>query len=118
MGEFDHIAAALQASPLMAAFMKMAATNDFSRLDKNSAKRHHFLPQFVLRGSMENRSFSAFYLKQGQLIACDAVNRAQEFLILKRMVAACKSFDPVALADESIPLKTLVGPVKDVATSG
>jgi hypothetical protein len=33
----------------MAAFMEMAATNDFSRLDKNAAKRHHFLPQFVLR---------------------------------------------------------------------
>lgn len=50
MGEFDHIAAALKASPLTAAFMEMAASNDFSRLDKNPAKRHHFLPRFLLRG--------------------------------------------------------------------
>jgi len=50
VGEFDHIAAALQASPLTAAFMEMVESNDFSRLDKNTAKRHHFLSQFLLRG--------------------------------------------------------------------
>jgi hypothetical protein len=42
--------AALQASPLTAAFMEMVESNDFSRLDKNTAKRHHFLSQFLLRG--------------------------------------------------------------------
>jgi 3-phenylpropionate/trans-cinnamate dioxygenase ferredoxin reductase subunit len=71
--------------------------------------------QLVLRGSMGNKSFTAFYLKEGKLIACDAVNRAQEFMIAKRMVAACKTFDPVALADESVPLKTLAGPVQPAA---
>lgn len=71
--------------------------------------------QFVLRGAMENKSFAAFYLKEGRLIACDAVNRAQEFMIAKRMVAACKSFDPVALADETVPLKTLAPPVQAAA---
>lgn len=50
MGEFDHIVAALQASPVVAAFQEMAVSNDFSRLDRNAAKRHHFLPQFLLRG--------------------------------------------------------------------
>lgn len=68
--------------------------------------------QLVLRGSMSNKSFSAFYLKEGKLIACDMVNRAQEFMVAKRMVAACTSFDPAALADESVPLKTLAGPVQ------
>ncbi len=57
--------------------------------------------QFVLRGSMENKSFAAFYLKEGRLIAVDAVNRAQEFMVAKRMVAACKPFDAAALADET-----------------
>ncbi len=71
--------------------------------------------QFVLRGSMENKSFAAFYMKEGRLIAVDAVNRAQEFMVAKRMVAACKPFDPAALADESIPLKTLAGPVQAAA---
>jgi hypothetical protein len=49
MGEFDHIAAAIQASPVTTAFMEMAATNDFGRLEKNAAKRHHFVSQFLLR---------------------------------------------------------------------
>ncbi|MFC4308735.1 NAD(P)/FAD-dependent oxidoreductase [Steroidobacter flavus] len=71
--------------------------------------------QFVLRGSMENKSFAAFYLKEGRLIAVDAVNRAQEFMVAKRMVAACKPFDPAALADETVPLKTLAGPVQAAA---
>jgi hypothetical protein len=50
MGEFDDIVAALQASPLTAAFVEMVASNDFSRLDKSKAKRHHFVPQLLLRG--------------------------------------------------------------------
>src|SRR4051794_35141695 len=50
VGEFDHIVAALQSSPVTAAFVEMAASNDFSRLEKSDAKRHHFVPQFVLRG--------------------------------------------------------------------
>jgi hypothetical protein len=49
MGQFDHISSAMFASPLMAVFMEMAESNDFSRLDKSNAKRHHFLPQLLLR---------------------------------------------------------------------
>jgi len=49
MGQFDHIAKAMSASPLMAVFTEMAESNDFSRLDKSNAKRHHFLPQLLLR---------------------------------------------------------------------
>lgn len=57
MGEFDHIARAMQASPLTAAFAEMAVSHDFSRLDRNTAKRQHFLPQFLLRGfSCEHRA--------------------------------------------------------------
>jgi 3-phenylpropionate/trans-cinnamate dioxygenase ferredoxin reductase component len=36
-------------------------------------------------------------------------------MIAKRMVAACKSFDAAALADETVPLKTLAGPVQAAA---
>ena len=64
--------------------------------------------QWVMRGSMENRSFAAFYLRDGKLIACDAVNRPQEFFIAKRMVAMCQSFDVAALSNESHPLKAFV----------
>ncbi len=50
MGEFDHIVAALRASPFTSACMEMAVSNDFSRLERNAAKRQHFLPQLLLRG--------------------------------------------------------------------
>ncbi|MGA2163217.1 MAG: DUF4238 domain-containing protein [Solirubrobacteraceae bacterium] len=49
MGRFDHVAAAIEDSPVAAEFKEMAISHDFSRLDNNSAKRHHFVPQLLLR---------------------------------------------------------------------
>jgi Protein of unknown function (DUF4238) len=50
VGRFDHIVAAIEDSPVAVEFAEMAVSQDFSRLDNNSAKRHHFVPQFLLRG--------------------------------------------------------------------
>ena len=63
--------------------------------------------RLVLRGSTSTRSFSAFYMKEGRVIAADAVNRPQDFMIAKRLVAQQSMVDPSRLADESQPLKTL-----------
>lgn len=63
--------------------------------------------QLVVRGSMSTRSFATFYLKDRQIIACDAVNRSQEFMVAKRLVACRAVIDPLLLADESVPLKTI-----------
>jgi hypothetical protein len=49
MGEFDWIVAAMGESPVVAAFAEMSVSGDFSGLEKNAAKRHHFLPQLLLR---------------------------------------------------------------------
>jgi hypothetical protein len=49
MGEFDHIVAAMRESPLISAFQEMSISGDFGALDQNQAKRHHFLPQLLLR---------------------------------------------------------------------
>lgn len=49
MGEFDRIVAAMSESPVIAAFTEMSVSGDFSHLEKNPAKRHHFLPQLLLR---------------------------------------------------------------------
>lgn len=49
MGEFDHIAAAMRESPVIKAFAEMSLAGDFSALERNQAKRHHFLPQLLLR---------------------------------------------------------------------
>jgi 3-phenylpropionate/trans-cinnamate dioxygenase ferredoxin reductase subunit len=62
----------------------------------------------VLRGGSESRSFIAFYLRDGCVIAADAVNRPAEFMVAKRLVAGAKPVAPAALADEALPLKDLL----------
>jgi 3-phenylpropionate/trans-cinnamate dioxygenase ferredoxin reductase subunit len=62
----------------------------------------------VIRGSMEANNFAAFYLKDGVVISLDTVNRPQDFMIGKKMVAARLVVDPAILADESASLKALV----------
>ncbi|GAB3100612.1 FAD-dependent oxidoreductase [Aestuariicella hydrocarbonica] len=65
--------------------------------------------QVVIRGDKDNsRSFVAFYLKEGKLISADCVNRPQEFMISKRLIAGGAAVEPARLADESIPPKELV----------
>jgi len=64
--------------------------------------------EFVLRGSPDTRSFSAFYLKDGVMLAADTVSRAPEFMLAKRFVAEKIPVRAADLADESIPLKSLL----------
>ncbi len=64
--------------------------------------------QVVIRGSMEADNFSAFYLKDGVIIAVDTVNRPQDFMVGKKLVAGRMKIDPAVLTDESVVLKTLV----------
>lgn len=64
--------------------------------------------ELVVRGSMDNESFAAFYLRQGKIISADTVNRPQEFMLAKRFIAAGATIDPKLLADESIPVKALL----------
>jgi 3-phenylpropionate/trans-cinnamate dioxygenase ferredoxin reductase component len=64
--------------------------------------------QLVLRGDpATQRSFAAFYLREGHLIAADTVSRPQDFMFAKKLVAARTRLDPAQLADESVALKTL-----------
>lgn len=67
--------------------------------------------ELVIRGKMETSSFIAFYLKQGQVIAADSVNRPGEFMAAKRIIGEQMKIAPARLADESIPLKSLIQPV-------
>lgn len=64
--------------------------------------------QFVLRGDPAKRSFGAFYLKDGILIAADTVSRPQEFMLAKKLVAMKAKVDPTRLADETVAVKDLV----------
>lgn len=64
--------------------------------------------QLVLRGDVEAESFCAFYLKNGVVLSADAVNRPQDFMVAKRLVASRAQVSVEALADEQVPLKTLL----------
>ena len=64
--------------------------------------------EFVMRGKPENRSFSCLYLRDGQLIAVDAVNSPKDFVQSKALIASHARIDPGTLADTDIELKDMV----------
>lgn len=64
--------------------------------------------RLVVRGDISGESFCAFYLKDGVVISADAVNRPQEFMLAKKLVAERVQADPAQLADEAIALKSLL----------
>ena len=61
----------------------------------------------VMRGDPADRAFAVFYLKEGRLIAVDAVNAAPEFIVGKKLVAAKAKVAPGELADKSISMKDI-----------
>jgi 3-phenylpropionate/trans-cinnamate dioxygenase ferredoxin reductase subunit len=67
--------------------------------------------QVVLRGDMSTgRSFVAYYLQDGKLLAADCVNRPEEFVIARRMLALSMAVNAEKLADESVNPKEFVSP--------
>jgi 3-phenylpropionate/trans-cinnamate dioxygenase ferredoxin reductase subunit len=63
--------------------------------------------QVILRGDPESRSFACLYLRDGELICVDAVNRPKEFMQSKPLIAAHAKIDPGKLADTDIDLKDM-----------
>lgn len=65
--------------------------------------------EVIIRGDIDNgRNFAAFYLKQGRILAVDAVNKPQEFMLGKRVISNGLEVDLSRLSDESIPFKELI----------
>ena len=65
--------------------------------------------EIITRGDPGNgRSFAAFYLRAGRVIAVDAVNRPQEFMFTKKLIPAQKTIDKEKLADADVPIKELL----------
>lgn len=64
--------------------------------------------QTVTRGEFGGDSFITFHLRDGVLIGVDAVNGVREFIFCRRLIAARGRPDPAALADPSIPVKTML----------
>jgi 3-phenylpropionate/trans-cinnamate dioxygenase ferredoxin reductase subunit len=64
--------------------------------------------RLVLRGDPATDSFSALYLKGDKVLAADTVNRPQDFIAAKRLVAEGIAVTAEQLADDSRPLKELL----------
>ncbi len=63
--------------------------------------------QVVLRGAPSAKAFAAFYLRDGQLLAVDAVNAAPEFLASKQLIAMGARLAPSVLSDMSVTMKEI-----------
>lgn len=63
--------------------------------------------QIILRGDPSTRSFSVCYLREGVLVAINALNRAKDFLHAKKAIAAKMRPDSTRLADTDVALKDL-----------
>jgi 3-phenylpropionate/trans-cinnamate dioxygenase ferredoxin reductase subunit len=61
----------------------------------------------VVRGDPNSGQFSVWYLKDGELLAVDAINRPGDFMIGKRWIGERKHPDPDKLCDVAQDLKTL-----------
>ena len=61
----------------------------------------------VIRGEPATRAFSCLYLRDGVLIACDAVNAPRDFVQSKALIAARQGIAPARLADAGMQLKDL-----------
>ncbi len=61
--------------------------------------------QTVVRGSVDDQKFACFYLREGRLIAVDAVNSPREFMFSKPAVAAGARIPAEVLADPEQSLK-------------
>lgn len=62
----------------------------------------------VQRGIMEADDFALFYLREGILIAVDAVNRPREFMACRKLLPERVRIDPSRLEDESIPMQEMI----------
>ena len=63
--------------------------------------------EIVVRGDPKDRKFAAFYLRNGTLIAVDAVNSAPEFLASKKLIMTGAKLAPATLGDTSISMKDI-----------
>jgi len=62
----------------------------------------------VRRGDPEEGCFALFHLKNGTLIACEAVNSAPEYMAAQRMIGAGARPDPAALRDRAVAMRDLL----------
>lgn len=68
---------------------------------------HREWDRLVVRGSLEQRSFIAFYLNQGRVDAVAALNRGKDVRRAMPLIRARATVDPERLKDEEVDLRRL-----------
>ena len=69
---------------------------------------HHDADRMVVRGSLDERQFVAFYLKSERIEAVVALNRAKDLRRAMPLIAARETVDAASLADEDVDLRSLL----------
>ncbi|MFN2426814.1 MAG: NAD(P)/FAD-dependent oxidoreductase [Candidatus Binatia bacterium] len=70
----------------------------------------------VVRGNPADRKFSVFYLRDGALLAVDAINSPMEFMASKQLIAGAARPDPELLGDPAVTMKAIVDAERDRAS--
>ena len=63
--------------------------------------------ELVVR-SVDDKKMAVFYLKDKRLLACDAINSPADFMVSKKLIMQKTELDSNALADPTVPLKSLL----------
>jgi 3-phenylpropionate/trans-cinnamate dioxygenase ferredoxin reductase subunit len=71
----------------------------------------------VIRGSLDERSFSAFSLDGGRVRAVISLNRPKDVIETRRLIAREHSVTAAQLCDESTPVKRLAAPARSVTAT-
>jgi 3-phenylpropionate/trans-cinnamate dioxygenase ferredoxin reductase subunit len=69
---------------------------------------HREWDRIVVRGSLDRRSFLAFYLNGGRIDAVAALNRGKDVRRVMPFIKSRGIADPLQLADEGVDLRNLV----------
>lgn len=69
---------------------------------------HHKWDRLVVRGSLERRSFIAFYLNRGRIDAVVALNRGKDVRRAMPLIRSREAVDPGRLTNEDVDLRSLV----------
>jgi 3-phenylpropionate/trans-cinnamate dioxygenase ferredoxin reductase subunit len=71
----------------------------------------------VIRGSLDERSFSAFSLDGGRVQSVISLNRPKDVIETRRLIAREHSVTAAQLRDESVPVKRLAAPARSVTAT-
>lgn len=69
---------------------------------------HHTSERLVVRGDIEARDFTAFYLNQGRVDAVVALNRGKDVRRVMPLIKARVTVDPRQLGDDDVDLRGVV----------